>query len=180
MYRALSRRALDSGVDVESGPELRALLEKMKFDLDRSGRSPSLMVDGDKPGGEVTDSPVEAMVSAVARHPEVRTLMAERQRALGRSGAVMEGRDIGSVVFPDADVKIFLDAAPHERAGRRVRERAGAAGVADEMARRDARDSRVNPFVPAEDAFRLDTTGRDAEAVFREAMRIIRAELGEG
>ena len=90
----------------------------------------------------------------------------------------MEGRDIGSVVFPRADVKMYLDAAPEERAGRRVRERAGASSAAEELARRDARDSRVNPFVPAEDAIRLDTTGLAPEEVFDEAMRIIRSRLG--
>ena len=180
MYRVLARRALDSGLDPKDGAGLRSLLERMSFGLDPKGRPPALLVDGNTPGEEVVDPDVEAAVSVVARHPEVRTLMAERQRALGRSGAVMEGRDIGSVVFPKADVKIFLDAAPDERADRRVRERAGASGVADGLARRDARDSRVNPFVPAPDAVRLDTTGRDPAAVLEEAMRIIRTGLGEG
>jgi CMP/dCMP kinase len=180
MYRVLARRALDSRLDLEDGPGLRALVERMRFELGPDRRLPALLVDGDPPGDEVIDPDVEAAVSVVARHPEVRILMAERQRVLGGSGAVMEGRDIGSVVFPAADVKIFLDAAPDERAGRRVRERAGASGVADDLALRDARDSRVNPFVPAPDAVRLDTTGRDPDAVFDEAMRIIRTRLGEG
>jgi cytidylate kinase len=91
----------------------------------------------------------------------------------------MEGRDIGSVVFPDADVKIFLDASADERADRRIRERAGGTGVAEELALRDARDSRVNPFVPADDAVLLDTTGRTADAVFEEAVRIVRARWGD-
>jgi cytidylate kinase len=179
MYRALARRALDSGADREDGAALRAILEAMSFQLDRNAAPSSLLVDGRAPGPEVEEPEVEAIVSVVARHPEVRRLMAERQRVLGREGAVMEGRDIGSVVFPDADVKIFLDASADERVDRRTLERAGAAGVAEELARRDARDSRVNPFVPAADAVLLDTTGRTADAVFVEATRIIRERVGE-
>ena len=179
MYRALARRALDSGADPEDGAALRPILEAMSFQLDANAAPPSLVVDGRAPGPEVEEPEVEAIVSVVARHPEVRRLMAERQRVLGREGAVMEGRDIGSVVFPHADVKIFLDASPDVRVGRRTLERAGAVGVAEELARRDARDSRVNPFVPAADAVLLDTTGRMADAVFEEALRIIRDRLGE-
>ena len=179
MYRALARRALDSGADPHDGAALRAILDWMVFELDRDATPPSLLVDGRAPGSEIVDPEVEAAVSTVARHSEVRRLMAERQRALGRKGAVMEGRDIGSVVFPDADVKIFLDASADERADRRIRERAGGTGVAEELALRDARDSRVNPFVPADDAVLLDTTGRTADAVFEEAVRIVRARWGD-
>jgi CMP/dCMP kinase len=179
MYRALARRALDSGTDPHDGPALRALLEAIGFELDPKTRPPSLLVDGRVPGEEILDPQVEAIVSTVARHPEVRALMAERQRVLGLRGSVMEGRDIGSVVFPEADVKIFLDASADERAGRRSRERAGVAGVAEEMARRDQRDSRVNPFVPAEDAVLLDTTGRTPGEVLEEALRIVRTRVGE-
>ena len=105
----------------------------------------------------------------------------------------MEGRDIGSVVFPDAAVKIFLVAAPDERAARRVRERrepdpgaglpqTASAGpvtpdVAKALATRDARDEQVNPFVPAPDAVPLDTTGRDPDEVLREALAIARQRL---
>src|SRR5439155_6333097 len=92
MYRALARRALDSGVDPEDGRGLRALLERMSFEIEPRGSPPSLFVDGEQPGGEFSEPAVEGAVSAVARHPEVRTLMAALQRRLGRSGAVMEGR----------------------------------------------------------------------------------------
>jgi cytidylate kinase len=180
MYRALAGRALVRRVDPDDGPGLRALLETMSFRLDRMGRPRELVIDDRKGDEEYSSSAIEETVSAVASHPEVRALMADLQRRLGASGAVMEGRDIGSVVFPSADVKIFLDATLGERAGRRLRERAGGPRVADELARRDASDSRVNPFVPAEDAVRLDTTGREADEVFREAMAIIRSRLPGG
>jgi cytidylate kinase len=101
--------------------------------------------------------------------------MAARQRELGSPGAVMEGRDIGTVVFPNAPVKIFLDAAPAERAGRRTREREGEAGVAEGLAERDSRDARVNPFVPAPDAVLIDTTDLEPDEVFRRALEIVRA-----
>src|SRR5436190_17180228 len=156
MYRALARRALDMGVDPDDGAGLRELLARMSFRISPSEDPPSLRLQGQRVD-EFTDSEVERNVSAVARHPEVRSPMAELQRGLGASGAVMEGRDIGSVVFPGAAVKIYLDAAPEERAGRRVRERAGGPKVGEEVARRDARDARVNPFVPPQDASRIDT-----------------------
>jgi cytidylate kinase len=178
MYRALARRAIDSRTGVDDGAGLAVMLSGMSFGLDPGATPPELTVDGRTPGPRFSDRAVEGAVSAVARHPEVRASMARLQRDLGRGGAVMEGRDIGTVVFPDADVKIFLDAAPEERAGRRIRERAGATGIATDLARRDARDARVNPFVPAPDAVRVDSTGRDPDAVFREAMAVIQERIG--
>jgi CMP/dCMP kinase len=98
--------------------------------------------------------------------------MRAAQRALGEGGAVMEGRDIGSAVFPDAPVKMFLVAAPQERAGRRVEER-GEADVAGALFERDRRDARVNPFVPAEDAVVIDTSDLDVDGTFRAALAVV-------
>src|SRR5437763_4393815 len=178
MYRALARRALQMGTDPADGPALQHLLEGIGFEVDRSRTPPSLVVDGAMPGEELVAPEVEAVVSTVARHPEVRRAMAERQRELGREGAVMEGRDIGTVVFPDAAAKIFLDASADERAGRRTREREGEAGVAEGLAERDLRDARVNPFVPAPDAVLVDTTGAGPDEVFLRALRVVREALG--
>jgi cytidylate kinase len=175
MYRTLARRALDSGVDTDDGPGLERLAGGIRFEIDSSGTPPSLLVDGAPPGEEFATPEVEGAVSAVARHPGVRGVMAARQRELGSPGAVMEGRDIGTVVFPNAPVKIFLDAAPAERAGRRTREREGEAGVAEGLAERDSRDARVNPFVPAPDAVLIDTTDLEPDEVFRRALEIVRA-----
>jgi cytidylate kinase len=179
MYRALTHRALASGADTEDGSALAALLERIDFGLE-PGSPARLTIDGEQPGEDLTARDVEAAVSAVARHPEVRRLMAERQRELGRHGAVMEGRDIGSVVFPDAEVKIFLDASEDERVGRRAAERAGVEGVEEELSARDALDSRTNPFVPAPEAVRIDNTGKPPEETLREALRIVRARAGVG
>jgi cytidylate kinase len=98
------------------------------------------------------------------------------QRRLAEGGGVVEGRDIGSVVLPDADLKLFLTASAGERAARRAEERGiDAPPVADALRARDALDARVNPFVPAGDAVEIDTSGKDADAVFREALELVRA-----
>jgi cytidylate kinase len=94
------------------------------------------------------------------------------QRTLGEGGAVMEGRDIGTVVFPDAPLKLFLVAEPQERAGRRVEER-GATDVAGALHERDRRDAQVNPFVPASDAVVIDTSDLDVEATLRAALEAV-------
>jgi cytidylate kinase len=192
MYRALTRLALDRGVDVDDGVGLARLMGEMQFDLSE-GSPAELRVNGRVPGAELSTPGVEAAISAVSRHPEVRLLMRHAQRRLGRGGAVVEGRDIGSVVFPDADAKIFLQAHPDERAARRTEERRASEGaspgpappptdvaeVASALARRDALDARVNPFVPAPDAMLLDTSGRSAEEVFAEARDWVAARIGE-
>src|SRR6185369_9431813 len=139
MYRALTLAALDRGVDPDDGAALARLMARLRFSLS-SGIPPELGVEGE--------------VSHVARHPEVRALMREGQRALGLPGGVVEGRDIGSVVFPDAPLKLFLTAEPDKRGERRAEQR----GVADPeeveeaLLRRDTKDAKVNPFEPAADA----------------------------
>jgi CMP/dCMP kinase len=173
MYRALTARALERNIDVEDGETLRELLAEMRFDLDLNQNPPSLRIEGGPPGPDLVAPKVEASVSAASRHPEVRSLMADRQRELGRRGAVVEGRDIGSVVFPDADVKLFLEGTPHERVSRRSRERRQPAGTGSELAQRDRLDARVNPFVPAPGAVVIDTTGKTPDEVFAEAMETV-------
>ncbi len=178
MYRAVARAALDHGVDVDDGVGLAELARTMTFDIDRSASPPSLLVDGRSPEEELARAGVEAVVSAVARHPEVRSVLREEQRRLGSGAAVVEGRDIGTVVFPDAEVKVFLHADPVERAARRQAERGEAdPALAEALARRDALDSRVNPFVPAADATVVDTTRREADEVFGEVLALVRGSL---
>ena len=133
-----------------------------------------LLIDDGPPSPELSSPAVEATVSAVARHPGVREVMRGIQHHLGSGGSVMEGRDIGTVVLPEADVKIFLSADPPVRAGRRVRERGGGDETAVAVDRRDALDARTNPFVAAPDAHVLDTTTLDREQVLRAALRIVR------
>lgn len=168
MYRALTLSALRGGVDVEDGPALARLMDTLAFTLS-SGTDGELLIDGAPPSDDLEAADVEASVSTVAKHPPVRSAMRAAQRALGVGGAVMEGRDIGTVVFPDAPLKLFLVAAPDERAGRRVDER-GAAEVAEALHARDRLDARVNPHVPADNAVVIDTSDLTVEGTLRAAL----------
>jgi cytidylate kinase len=173
MYRAVARMALRRGIDVRDGPALAGVARDMEFSLDR-GRPRSLLVDGEVPGEDLVAPEVEAVVSEVSRHPEVRKVLRDVQRRLGAPGAVVEGRDIGTVVFPDADVKVFLQADPAERAARRQAERgSGGPELAEALSRRDRLDEITNPFVPAGDATAVETTGRPAGDVLEEVRALI-------
>ena len=171
MYRALTRAARREEVDVEDGATLVDLMETLRFTLS-PGPTGELLIDGAPPSADLETSEVESSVSAVAAHPAVRSAMRAAQRSLGEGGAVMEGRDIGTVVFSDAPVKLFLVAEPVERAGRRVEER-GADDVAGALHERDRRDARVNPLVPAQDAIVIDTSDLDVEATLRTALAAV-------
>ena len=162
MYRALTRAAIDRHVPPGDGEALLALLGTISFDV-APGDPPSLRIDGAPPAAELSDPDVEQVISEASRHPVVRERMRQLQRALGADGAVMEGRDIGTVVFPDADLKIFLVADPWERARRRLIQRLGRSPadveIAEETERlvqRDARDA--TQTVQAKDAVLIDTT----------------------
>jgi cytidylate kinase len=173
MYRALAQRALATGVQPDDGPALATLAEEIEFALKRSSSEvPELTIDGLPASPSLSAPDVESIVSRVAQHAPVRAVMRRVQRGLGVGGSVMEGRDIGTVVFPDADLKIFLSAQPIVRARRRERERRGGEDVGEAVARRDALDARTNPFVPAPDAHVLDTTALSRDEVLAEAARL--------
>lgn len=184
MYRALASRALAREVDADDPRTLAEMAEGIRFGLSDSG-IPELLIDESAPDASLTDPRIESIVSEVARHPEVRTILRRYQRELGRAGCVMEGRDIGTAVFPDADVKIFLSADPGVRAGRRVRERVDGTpdadvgtepdAVAQAVARRDDQDRQTNPLEPAPDAHVLDSSRLSREEVLAETLRIVRA-----
>ncbi|HEX6264802.1 MAG TPA: (d)CMP kinase [Actinomycetota bacterium] len=168
MYRALTLAALRGSADVEDGAALARLMDTLEFTLS-SGTDGELLIDGAPPSDDLETADVEASVSTVAKHPPVRSAMRAAQRALGVGGAVMEGRDIGTVVFPDAPLKLFLVAAPGERAGRRVDER-GATDVAEALHARDRLDARVHPHVPADDAVVIDTSDLGVQGTLRAAL----------
>jgi cytidylate kinase len=172
MYRALTWLALEDEVDLEDGPALGALARDnpITFDADRV-----LVRDGDVTG-VIRGPRIDRLVSTVARHPEVRLVMRERQRELAEAGdAVIEGRDIGTVVCPDADVKIYLYAESGERARRRVAERPeiGPEALATDLRLRDERDA-VN-MQPAADAEMIDTTELSVDEVVARIERLIQA-----
>lgn len=180
MYRALTLAALDRGVDPDDGAALARLMSRLRFSLS-SGIPPELEVEGSSPTPALMSDRVEGEVSHVARHPEVRTLMREGQRALGLPGAVVEGRDIGSVVFPDAPLKLFLTAEPDKRGERRAEQRGvtDADEVEEALLRRDTKDAQVNPFEPAADAIVLDTSDRTVDDTLREAIAIVHDRMPE-
>jgi cytidylate kinase len=178
MYRALSVRATERGVDPDDGAALAELARGIRFDLDPNLAPPSLTVDGGEPGDELMDPEVESTVSLVARHPEVREVLRVEQRRLIGDGAVVEGRDIGSVVARDAEVKLYLHADERERIDRRAAERDGDDGpVGEALGRRDRADARTTPFVPAEDAVEIDTTHMGPDDVVEAALAVVRAKL---
>jgi cytidylate kinase len=180
MYRAVAREALRKAVDVRDAAALADVARRLRFRLDE-GDPPSLLVDGMPPADDLVTPEVEAVVSEVARHPEVRTVLRAVQRRVGAAGAVVEGRDIGKVVFPDADVKVFLRADPAERAARRQAERGDEdPELAEALDRRDRLDEVTNPFVPAPDAMAVDTTGRRAVEVMDEVRALVRSARGPG
>jgi cytidylate kinase len=145
-----------------------------------------VLLDGVDVSRRVRDSDVTAAASRVSVHPRLRAWMVEQQRLLGAAGGVvMEGRDIGTVVFPDAEVKIFLDAAPEVRGNRRYRQGGPAQAevteeaVIRELKERDARDRNraESPLRPAADAVILDSTAMSLDEVLAAAERIVRTHV---
>lgn len=175
-YRALAREALRREVDPDDGDALAVLARELDFSLDRSATPPRLLVHGSPPAEDLLTPEVEAVVSRVSRHPQVREVLRGVQRRLGAGGAVVEGRDIGTVVFPDAPVKVFLQADPEERAARRLAQRRDPV-LAEALARRDDLDSKVNPLVPAPDAHAVETDDLSADEVFDQVLAVIRREV---
>ena len=173
MYRALTWLALRDGVPLDDGPGLAALAESFPVTF---GDPETVSIAGVAVTLAIRESVIDASVPVVARHPEVRAVMRQRQRDLGRQGdSVIEGRDIGVVVAPDAEVKVWLVADPMVRVGRRHAERADAdAGMlAEELMRRDERDA-VNTH-RADDAIEIDTTALTLDAVIERIARLVEA-----
>jgi cytidylate kinase len=172
MYRAVAAASISEGIAADDAPALAGLAGRLRFTL--TGEPPSLEVEG-WPEAALTTPEVEARVSAVARHPAVRAVLRDEQRRLGREGAVMEGRDIGSVVFPDAAVKLFLRAGPAARAARRAAERRhDPARTGAAVGERDAADARTHPLEPAPGAIVVDTGALDVDATLEAAIRVVR------
>jgi cytidylate kinase len=175
MYRALTWLALRDGVALDDGNALAALALAQPVSFDANGR---VDIAGEDVSGRIREAEIDRRVPIVARHPEVREVMRERQRALGSVGdAVIEGRDIGSVVVPDAEVKIFLVADEAERARRRTSDRPGveAEALAEDLRKRDERDA-VNTR-PADDALLLDTTDLEIDEVVERIAELVKERV---
>jgi cytidylate kinase len=173
MYRALTWIARRDGADLADGAVLAELAVAHPVSFGQDGL---VEMDGADVTVAIRDAEIDRLVPAVARHPQVREVMRERQRALAVGGdSVIEGRDIGTVVAPDADVKVFLLAEVGVRAHRRTQDRAGVSAetLADDLRSRDERDA-VNTR-PAEDAVILDTTTLSVDEVVERIAELVEA-----
>jgi cytidylate kinase len=181
MYRAVALAALERGIALDSEPDCTALARSSVITVDGGITT----VDGRDVSAEIRGPEVTAAVSTVAAHPGVRSVLVARQRAwIAAHGAgVVEGRDIGTVVFPAARLKVFLTASDEERARRRQRDEVASAravqvdDVRTALARRDAIDSSrvASPLRAADDAVVIDTTARDIDDVVADLVKRARA-----
>lgn len=183
LYRAIALRAREEGVSWQDGAALGALGARLELAFVASGRGPRLFVDGSDRSDDIRTPEISQGASIVSQHADVRAALLDLQRRLGADGGVvLEGRDIGTVVFPDAEVKVFLTATDEERARRRQAELVGRGAATDlhtvlaEIRERDHRDSSrpVAPLRAADDAVRLDTTGIELSAVVERVVEIVR------
>jgi cytidylate kinase len=172
MYRALTWLAMTRDIPLGEGVPLGELAEASPVTLDEDGR---VWIDDTDVTAAIRKSRIDRMVPVVARHPEVRAVMRARQRELAETGdAVIEGRDIGTVVCPGADVKVYLNAVREIRAARRLAERPeiGADALATDLRIRDQSDAAR--MQPAEDAVQIDTTELDVEDVVGQIEQLVR------
>lgn len=186
MYRAIALWALRLGTDLTDMHRLEQLAKEARIDLAPDG---GVDLNGENVTNAIREPAVSEAASKVSTVPGVRRALLSLQRAIAeRSSVVMEGRDIGSVVFPSAQVKIFLDADPGERAQRRANELRAAGSdddvqtVAREMEERDGRDRQraEAPLVQSPDAELVDTTGLTVEQVEEAVLKIVRARTSNG
>jgi CMP/dCMP kinase len=186
LYRAATWLALRRDVPAEGDPQaLVALVAEIELAPDENGRLAHVTVDGEDVTAEVHTPEVDEAVSAISRVPELRAALLERQRSLAAEpgGIIMAGRDIGTVVLPGADLKIFLDASVEERARRRAEERGldpssdEGREILEQLRRRDEldRNRAVAPLRPADDAVRIVTDGNRFEDTVAAVVAAIRA-----
>jgi cytidylate kinase len=189
MYRAFALKALRAGLPLDDGDALEELAAETSISLDAGEEENRVLLDGEDVTGLIRNPTVTDAASRVSTFPAIRTWMVRLQQQLGaEGGVVMEGRDIGTVVFPHAPVKIFLDAAPEVRGQRRYEQmgQQGRAPVAPpneilrELHARDERDRNRadSPLKPASDAVLLDSTGMTLEQAVAAAEVIVEAKLG--
>ena len=184
MYRAVGWKAVQEGLSLDDEAQLADLAARANYEQ----RDGTVLIDGHDVTRAIRTPDIDRAATAVARLPRVRAVLVQRQRQLGeQGGVVMEGRDIGTVVFPDADVKVYLDASPEERARRRANDPAhtggqqgSVAGIQQDLQARDQSDTTraVAPLAVAPDAIYMDTTGLPIDAVVDRVMEMVRGKLG--
>jgi cytidylate kinase len=184
LYRAITWLALERGLDPSDGPAIAPLAAEVDLRADEAGRLTRVVIGGREVAGEIRTPRVDRAVSAVAEQPAVRAALLDRQRALAAEGGiVVAGRDIGSVVLPDADLKVWLDASAEERAARRAAERGidpssrEGRAILDDLRRRDAVDGarEASPARAAADAVHVLTDGNTFEQTVAAVLAVARA-----
>ena len=183
MYRAVGWKAVHEGIPLDDEEAVAALARRADIVVEGGVVS----IDGHDVTTAIRTPEIDKTASAVARLPKVREVLVERQRRMGSDGGVvMEGRDIGTVVFPNADVKVYLDASEEERARRRANDAAhsggqvGQAAVAEQIKARDMSDTtrKVSPLTLAPDAIHIDTTSLSVSEVVARVLALVRARMG--
>lgn len=186
MYRALALKAIEAGIAAEDGAALLALANRSTIELEPTPEGNRVLLDGRDVSARIREREVTDAASRVSTHPAVREWMVNRQRAMGSEGGViMEGRDIGTVVFPNAEVKIFLDADSSVREGRRVTQAnaqddpARAEKLRQDLRERDLRDTTraTAPLKAAADAVHIDSSALTIEQVIARAEQIVAEKL---
>jgi cytidylate kinase len=186
MYRAVALWARRAGVSWDDAHRLEQLARESRIELAPEGR---VLLNGEDVSEDIRDPEISEGASRVSAIPGVRRALVEKQQQMGRdSSVVMEGRDIGTVVFPNAEVKIYLDATPEERTRRRLKDLAARGAPADfhqvlaEIQRRDQRDSTRadSPLCQAPDAIYLDSTGMNEDEVEQALLKIVRDRTSNG
>jgi cytidylate kinase len=183
MYRAVAWKARQTGLDLSDSQAVAAIATRAVFDLDDR-----VAIDGEDVTAAIRTPEIDQAAARVAEHPAVRAVLVDRQRRYGADGGlVMEGRDIGTAVFPSADIKFYLDASQEERAKRRKgdvahaasREASGVDVVAQALQARDHADRTraASPLVIAPDAVYIDTTGLPVGEVVGRVLRLVREKL---
>jgi len=186
MYRAIALAVIESSINEADDISVGALASRVDINLEGDPDSLRVKLYGRDVTERIRDEDVTHTSSVISAIPQVRRAMVERQRELGARGAVLNGRDIGTVVFPNADVKFFLTASPDERARRRFdEERAQDATVSfaetfADMTERDRRDTTRadSPLLKANDAVLIDSSGLSIDEVFAKMMEAIRKKSG--
>jgi CMP/dCMP kinase len=188
MYRAFAWKVGQGGIDLADEAKLRAALGRTNVELLEEDGRPKVLLDGRDVTAEIRTPELSQSASKISALAPVRERMVELQRAIGaRGGVVAEGRDIGTVVFPEAEVKVFLTAGPEERARRRFAELDGQGPeltleqTLDEMQQRDRRDQEraLAPLRQAEDAVAVDSTGSTVDQVVERIMEEIKKKMSK-
>jgi CMP/dCMP kinase len=186
MYRAVALAVMESSISATDDVAVGSLAGRVDIDLTGDPNSLRVTLGGADVTDQIRSEEITALSSVISTIPQVRLAMVARQREMGERGAVLNGRDIGTVVFPDADVKFFLTAVPQERATRRFNEERAQDPNADfeetfaDMAERDARDSTRadSPLKSADDAIVVDSTGLSINEVFEKMMSHVEKKVG--